>query len=116
MARLPVALRSNRGQALIETLALSSTLIAALGVLFGVAYFGFVHIGANYLMHELLVCQSTDGEHGCNKKFHARAESFLFAAKVLDLESRRGLGAYRVRLVLRMPLGRTLTLKKELRI
>lgn len=117
MARLPAALRSNRGQALIETLALSSVLVAALGVLLGVLYFGFVHIGANYLMHELLVCQATEGEHGCEKQFRSRAQSFLFAAKVLDLESRQSFGgSRRARLVLEMPMKRTLTLKKELRI
>ncbi len=116
MARLPVALKNSRGQALIETLALSSALVAALGVLLGVLYFGFVHIGANYLMHELLVCQATDGEHGCEKQFRSRAGSFLFAAKVLSLESRQNFAGYGARLILQMPMRRTLTLKKELRI
>lgn len=115
MALLPVALRNNRGQSLIESLALSTALIGTVMVVLAVMYFGFVHIGANYLMHELLACRATDGEARCEQHFRKRAESFLFAGKILDLECRHGFFGDRVRLVLQMPLGKTLTLKKELK-
>ena len=98
---------------MIETLALSAALVAAVTSLLGIMYFGFVHIGANYLLHEFLVCESTVGEQHCEKNFRWKAESFLFAARVLTLESRAFGGKHGARLVLAMPLKRTLTLKKE---
>lgn len=114
MGPFPAALRNNRGQSLIESLALSAALMAAMTVLFGVLYFGFVHIGANYLLHELLVCEATQGETLCEKTCRQKAQSFLFAAKLRSLEARRSLGRIHGRLVLQMPMGRTLIIKKEL--
>lgn len=115
MVRLLVAaLRNNRGQSMIESLALSAALMAAVMVMLAVLYFGFVHIGANYLTHELLVCRSTQGDSRCEERFRERARSFLFADKILALECRRGFFGERVRLVLKMPMEKTLTLKKEL--
>lgn len=115
MAPLPAALRNSRGQSLVESLALSAALMAIVMVVVAVMYFGFVHIGANYLMHELLVCRATQGSSRCEEHFRERAKSFLFAGKILDLECRRGFFGDRVRLVLKMPMGRMLTLKKELK-
>jgi len=114
MAPLPAALNNDRGQSMIESLALCVAFTAILLVMLAVLYFGFVHVGANYLAHELLVCHATQGESRCEEQFRKRAKSFLFAGKILRLESRRGFSSERVRLVLQMPLGKTLTLTKEL--
>lgn len=114
MELFPAALKNNHGQSLIESLALSAALMAALTVLCGVLYFGFVHVGANYLLHELLVCEATQGENRCEQTFRQKAQSFLFAAKIQSLESRRSFDKLRGRLVLQMPMKRTLTIKKEL--
>jgi len=103
-------LKNSKGQALIESLALSAAMIAAITVLFGVLYFGFVHVGANYLLHELLICEATQGEANCEKTFRQKTQSFLFAAKIQFLDKRRG------RLVLEMPMKRKLTIQKNLRI
>lgn len=101
---------------MIETIALSAALLGALTCLGGILYFGFVHAGMNYLLHEFLVCKSTQGRIDCTRNFQRQAKPLLFAAKVIQLESSAGLKSARARLVLKMPLQRTLTLKKELRI
>lgn len=116
MAQRPAALRNNRGQGMIESLALGAALMTALTVALAVLYFGFVHVGANYLLHELLVCRSTQGESRCEERFRQRAQSFLFAGRIMTLECRHGFFGERARLVLQMPMGKTLSLKKELSV
>jgi hypothetical protein len=109
-------LKNNQGQALIESLALCAALGIALALLLAILYFGFVHIGMNYLLHELLVCKTTQGESRCENQFRKKAEAFLFAAKILDLECHQSFSSTHARVVLQMPMKKTLTLKKELGI
>lgn len=116
MAQLPAVLRNNRGQGLVETMALSAALLSAVMMFFALLYFGFVHIGMNYLLHEFLICEATEGTTLCEKQFRQKAQSFLFAAKILTLENRPVRGRQRVRVVLQMPLKRSLTIKKELEL
>lgn len=109
-------LRNQRGQGLIESIALSAALLGALTCLGGILYFGFVHAGMNYLLHELLICKSTQGSGDCTKTFRRQAAPLLFAAKIMKLESSVRPRSAKARLVLKMPLDRTLTLKKDLKI
>lgn len=109
-------LNNPRGQGLIEALALSMTGIAALTALGGAIYFGVVHVGMNYLLHEYLVCQKTQGAVDCKKDFYKQSTPFLVAARVLTLENSIVFNKQRARLVVAMPMKRTLTFKKELEI
>ena len=113
---LLLKLQNTQGQSMIEALALSAALITFLSALGAVIYFGFVHIGMNYLLHEFLVCQSTSGEENCRQEFYKKAAPILFAAEIQRFESSTHWGRQKVRLILQMPLKRTLTLKKELAI
>lgn len=117
MEPIPAVLKNNQGQGLIESLVLSGALLTTVTVLFAVLYFGFVHLGAHYLLHELLVCEITVGAKNCEKDFRKKAQAFLFAVeiRVLETSSRWGQGQ-RARLVLKMPMGRSLTIKKELNL
>lgn len=107
---------NQRGQGLIEALAVSVTVIAALSALGGALYFGLVHTGMNYVLHEYLVCKKTQGTKDCKKEFHTKSRSFLWAARILALEDSQLFQKQRARLVIAMPLQRTLTLKKEIEI
>jgi hypothetical protein len=113
-----VALKiSNQsGQSLIESLAFSVALFALLSALGALLYFGLVHMGMNYLLHEFLVCQSMRGASQCREEFYKKSKPFLFAAKIQIFESSSYSTKQAARLVLQMPLKRTLTLKKDLGI
>ena len=116
-SKIPIQqIQNRRGQSLIESLALSAGLLVALSCLGALLYFGFVHVGMNYLLHEFLVCKLTSGEKNCQREFYKKATPFLFSAKVLRFESSSLFGKEKVRLVLQMPLRQTLTLKKDLEI
>lgn len=109
-------IQSHQGQSMVESLALTTALMAFLSILGAVIYFGFVHIGMNYLLHEFLVCQSTSGEKNCRDEFYKKSAPMLFAAKVLRFESSDLSGKKKAQLILQMPLKRTMILKKDLDI
>jgi len=109
-------LGQRQGQSLVESLILAGALAALLGTLGGVVYFGFVHMGMNYLLHEYLICQATVGESECRRQFEKASAPLLFAAKILRFESSGFARTKKVRILLQMPLKRTLTLSKEMRI
>lgn len=108
--------KNKQGQGAIEALALSVTIIAALSALSGGIYFSVVHVGMNYMLHEYLICKKTEGATDCKKDFYKKSAPFLVAARVLTLENSVVFNKQRVRLVVAMPLKRTLTFKKELEI
>lgn len=116
MAQPPAILTNNRGQSLIESLALALVVPMALWALGAVFYFGFVDVGMNYLLHEYLVCNATAGAVNCEKDLRQKADVILFAGKLVALESHGRIGSHRVKAVVRMPMERTLTFKKELEI
>ncbi|WP_413288888.1 hypothetical protein [Bdellovibrio sp. HCB337] len=107
---------NKQGQGTIEALALSVTVIAAVTALGAGIYFSVVHVGMNYMLHEYLICQKTQGATDCKKDFYKKSAPFLVAAKVLTLESSVVFRKQRARLVVAMPMKRTLTFKKELEI
>lgn len=88
-------------------------LVTVLSGLGGLVYFGFVHIGMNYLLHEYLVCGITIGESQCRKDFLKRAGPFLFSSQIQSFESSELFGKRRVRLILLMPFKMKMTLKKD---
>jgi hypothetical protein len=99
---------------LIESLALSASLIAVLSIIGAFVYFGLIHVGANYLLHEFLVCEVTQGEQRCQKDFRERIQTFLFAAQLTSFRSSKVFDKQRVRITLKMPMNRRLTMQKEL--
>lgn len=102
---------------MIESLALSAALVAMLSVLAAIIYFGLVHVGINYLLHEFLVCEVTvvtQGEKHCSRDFHQRAQVFLFAAELTSFKSTKIFNKQKVRVSLKMPMNRSLNLQKEL--
>jgi len=109
-------LQNQMGQSLIESLAFSGALFAMLSALWALLYFGLVHMGMNYLLHEFLICESTRGALQCREEFLKKSQPFLFAAKIQAFESKGLYSKKSVRLVLQMPLRRSLTLKKDLGI
>ncbi|HEY8272454.1 MAG TPA: hypothetical protein VIG33_16295 [Pseudobdellovibrionaceae bacterium] len=111
-----MTLKNNKGQALIESLALFITLMATLSVFIGILYFGLVHVGMNYLLHEFLVCKVAHEEKLCHREFEQRAKAFLFAAQVTRFESSRHFNKQKVRVTLSMPMNRRLSMQKELEL
>lgn len=113
----PRALRNNRGQSMIESLAVAGALMTAVTLGLALLYFGFVHVSANYLLHEFLVCSATRGEHGCESRMRGALGSIVFMGRVSRFSSSSGVeDRRRAELVLAMPLGRSMTLRKELRL
>lgn len=111
MARYPATLKNNRGQALIETLALSATILGAFSALGALAYLTLIHAGANYLLHELLVCQSTEGKTHCEQEFRQKTAAFLLHGRILRLESSQR--RRKARVLLELPMGKTMEIHKE---
>ncbi|MGZ3805712.1 MAG: hypothetical protein ACXVB4_15960 [Pseudobdellovibrionaceae bacterium] len=109
-------LRNKGGQALIESLALFGVISAILSVLGGLVYFGLVHVGMNYLLHEFLVCESTQNVKHCRGDFQQKAHRFLFAAQLTSIESRKTRNKQTVRIILKMPMNRFLKMQKELEL
>lgn len=119
-----MTLKNNRGQALIESLAVFITVVAALSGIGGLLYFALVHVGVNYLLHEYLICKVTRDhnradmkvEKLCRNEFMRRAQGFLFAAQVTDFKSTGLFHKQKVGVTLKMPLRRHLHLQKELEL
>lgn len=109
-------LRNQSGQSLIEATALALALTALLSAFAGVLYFGFVHSGMSYLMHEHLVCQQTQREVDCDGQFRKRSKAWLFKAEISSFQSTKGFGKIRDRLQLRMPMKRMMTITKEMEL
>ena len=99
---------------MIEALVVSFAVMTVLSVLGAVIYYGVVHTGMNYLLHEFLVCKLTQGETQCREEFKKKSTPFLFASRILVFESFDA-AMPKARLVLQMPLKKTLTLKKDLK-
>ncbi len=116
MVQSPVKPKNNQGQALIESLALSATLAGTLFALGLSVYFCLVPVGVNYLLHEFLVCKATQGESHCKSDFQQRVGAFLLAAKLTSFESTKSFNKQKVRITLRMPMNRDLTMQKELEL
>jgi hypothetical protein len=109
-------LKTNQGQALIESLLVSAVVGAILSVLGAIVYFSLVHAGVNYLLHEYLICKGTQGAKDCRGDFQQRIPAFLFAAKLTSFESTQHYNKQKVRVTLGMPMNRRLTIKKELEL
>jgi hypothetical protein len=107
-------LKNQSGQALIESLALSAALVAALSGLGAIIYFALVHLGVNYLLHEFLVCEVTQGANQCQHDFQKKTRTFLFAGKLTDFVSTKTPNKQIVRVTLKLPMNRSLTMQKEL--
>jgi hypothetical protein len=105
---------SPKGQGLIETLALSFAAMTFLSVVGATLYFSLVHAGLSYLLHESLVCENTQGVQGCREEFLRKSKFFLFASTLQSFENFQNGERLTQRVVIKMPMNRTLKIEKEL--
>lgn len=103
-----------KGQGLIETVALSAALMAFFTGLSAVLYFGLVHTGMHYLLHENLVCEQTQHHGDCAREFKTRAAPWLFLAELRSFQTVKVLGKIRSRAQIVMPLKKVLTISNEM--
>lgn len=99
---------------MIESLALSAAMMTFVSVIAGVLYFSLVRAGMNYLLHEHLVCEQTQGSRACSREFKEKAKAWLVFAKVRSFSSSKSFGKWQARLQIEMPLQRTMKLEKEM--
>ena len=113
-ARSNPLFNSEKGQSLIEALGLALAMFGFVSVVMAVFYLCLVHVGINYLLHENLVCEATQGSHDCRQEFLTRSRVFLFAAHLEKFESSHSSDHFKNRVEISMPMHRTMRLQKEL--
>ena len=121
MAQHPVKAKSNtarfrsvHGQSTIEALAVAVALVGFVSVLGAVLYFGMVNVGMNYLIHEFLVCEQTEGTKNCRQELLKASKPFLIFATLQTIETQNRRGKAQARMVLKMPFRKTMQIKDEL--